>query len=65
VPMEVLGRVGGDRLELGIGARRVVSLSVAALADAFENGLARALDQPIEALGRSSSNGHTHRGGVQ
>jgi hypothetical protein len=43
----VLGRVGGDRLEIrGPGPRR----STEALADAFENGLARALEQPIETL---------------
>jgi phosphoribosylformylglycinamidine synthase len=44
VPVEVLGRVGGDRLEVRIAARPGVSLSVDALADAFENGLTRALD---------------------
>jgi phosphoribosylformylglycinamidine synthase len=50
VPLEVLGRVGGDRLEVRVGAAAPVSLAVDALADAFENGLARALEQPIEAL---------------
>jgi hypothetical protein len=34
-----------------------VSLGVAALADAFENGLARALEQPIEALSGREAEG--------
>ena len=50
VPVEVLGRVGGDRLEMRIAARPGVSLSVDALADAFENGLTRALDPPPQAV---------------
>jgi phosphoribosylformylglycinamidine synthase len=50
VPAHVLGHVGGDRLEVRVGAETRVSASTEALADAFENGLARALEQPIEAL---------------
>jgi phosphoribosylformylglycinamidine synthase len=63
-PLHVIGRVGGDRIEIRIGARGEVSLAVDALADAFENGLARALDQPIEARERGSVNGHADRGGA-
>jgi hypothetical protein len=50
VPVAVLGRVGGDRLEIQVGTGPRVSVSTEALADAFENGLARALEQPIETL---------------
>ena len=50
VPAQVLGRVGGDRLEIRVGAVPRVSVPTEALADAFENGLARALEQPIETL---------------
>jgi phosphoribosylformylglycinamidine synthase len=50
VPVEVLGHVGGDRLEVRVGTATRASLSVEALADAFENGLARALEEPVEAL---------------
>ncbi len=50
VPVQVLGHVGGDRLQVRLGAETRLSLSVEALADAFENGLARALDRPLEAL---------------
>jgi len=61
VPLHVLGRVGGERLEMRIGARHV-SLPVHSLADAFENGLAWALDQPIEARERAPVDGHADRG---
>src|SRR5215468_1501526 len=50
VPVAVLGRVGGDRLEIRVGTAPRVSVATEALADAFENGLARALEQPIETL---------------
>src|SRR5262249_42017790 len=50
VPVNVLGRVAGDRLDGQVESGARVSLSVETLADAFENGLARALEQPIEAL---------------
>jgi phosphoribosylformylglycinamidine synthase len=50
VPVHVLGRVGGDRLEAEVGSAARVSLPVDALADAFDNGLARALEEPVEAL---------------
>jgi len=50
VPAKVVGRVGGDRLEIRVGTEPRVSVATEALADAFENGLARALEQPIEAL---------------
>jgi phosphoribosylformylglycinamidine synthase len=64
VPVHVLGRVGGERLTMRIG-RRHVSLPVDALADAFENGLARALDQPIAGRERGPVNGSADRGGAQ
>jgi phosphoribosylformylglycinamidine synthase len=57
IPVRILGRVGGDRLELRVGTAACVSLAVDALADAFENGLARALDQPIEALSGREAEG--------
>jgi phosphoribosylformylglycinamidine synthase len=57
IPARILGHVGGDRLELRVGAEPRVSLGVAALADAFENGLARALEQPIEALSGREAEG--------
>jgi phosphoribosylformylglycinamidine synthase len=57
VPAQVLGRVGGDRLELRVGARLAVGLPVDALADAFENGLARALEEPLEAVSRREAEG--------
>jgi phosphoribosylformylglycinamidine synthase len=50
VPVSVLGRVGGDRLEIRLGTGARLSVTTEALADAFENGLARALEQPIETL---------------
>jgi phosphoribosylformylglycinamidine synthase subunit PurL len=50
VSAEVLGRVGGDRLEIRVGTGFQVSVPTETLADAFENGLARALEQPIETL---------------
>jgi phosphoribosylformylglycinamidine synthase II len=50
VPLAVLGRVGGSRLTVRLGAEARVSLPVEALADAFEHGLDRALEQPLEAL---------------
>src|SRR5262249_62020483 len=50
VPAKVVGRVGGDRLEIRVGTELRVSVATETLADAFENGLARALEQPIEAL---------------
>jgi phosphoribosylformylglycinamidine synthase len=52
VPLRVLGHVGGDRLDLRVGDTARVSLGVDALAEAFDNGLARALEQPVEALTR-------------
>jgi phosphoribosylformylglycinamidine synthase len=57
VPVKVLGHVGGDRLQVRLGAVARVSVSVEALADAFENGLARALDQPVEALAGRQAEG--------
>jgi phosphoribosylformylglycinamidine synthase len=57
VPVHVVGRVGGDRLEVRIGVAVRVSLSTAALADAFENGLSRALEQPVEALSGREAEG--------
>ena len=57
VPVQVLGRVGGDRLEVQVGTGARVALSVDALADAFENGLARALEQPVEALSGREAEG--------
>jgi phosphoribosylformylglycinamidine synthase len=57
VPVQVLGHVGGDRLQVRLGAVARVSVSVEALADAFENGLARALDQPVEALAGRQAEG--------
>src|SRR5262249_29901518 len=50
VPVAVLGRVGGHRLEIRVGTAPLVSVTTQALADRFENGLARALEQPIETL---------------
>src|SRR5262249_29646362 len=50
VPVAVLGRVGGNRLEIRGGTAPRVSVATERLADAFENGLARALEQPIETL---------------
>jgi phosphoribosylformylglycinamidine synthase len=50
VPAHVLGRVGGPSLDVRVGAAARLSVPSDALADAFENGLARALEQPIEAL---------------
>jgi phosphoribosylformylglycinamidine synthase len=58
VPVQILGHVGGDRLQVRVGAAARVSLSVEVLADAFENGLARALEQPVETLsGREAEGG--------
>jgi phosphoribosylformylglycinamidine synthase len=57
VPVHVLGHVGGDRLEVRIGAATRVSVPIGGLADAFENGLTRALDQPVEALSGRESEG--------
>jgi phosphoribosylformylglycinamidine synthase len=57
VPVQVIGRVGGDRLEVRVGAVTRVSLSTEALADAFENGLSRALEQPVEALSGREAEG--------
>ena len=57
VPVQVLGHVGGDRLDVRVGTGVRVTLSVAALADAFENGLARALEQPVEALSGREAEG--------
>jgi phosphoribosylformylglycinamidine synthase len=65
VPVEVLGHVGGDRLEVRVGAATGVSLSVEALADAFENGLARALEEPVEALEGRPIDPNASRGGAQ
>jgi phosphoribosylformylglycinamidine synthase len=57
IPACILGHVGGDRFELRVGAEARVSLGVDSLADAFENGLARALEQPIEALSGREAEG--------
>jgi hypothetical protein len=57
VPAQLLGRVGGDRLEVRVGAVPRLSVSTDALADAFENGLARALEEPIEALSGRDAEG--------
>ena len=57
VPLHALGRVGGDRLTLEVGTDTRVTLSTEALADAFENGLARALEQPIETLSGREAEG--------
>jgi phosphoribosylformylglycinamidine synthase len=57
IPLSVLGHVGGDRLELRVETEVRISLGVDSLADAFENGLARALDQPIEALSGREAEG--------
>jgi phosphoribosylformylglycinamidine synthase II len=57
VPVRVLGHVGGDRLEVRVGTASRVSLAVEALADRFENGLARALDQPVETLSGREAEG--------
>jgi phosphoribosylformylglycinamidine synthase subunit PurL len=57
VPVHVLGEVGGDRLEVRVGSAVRVSQATEALADAFENGLARALEQPIEALSAREAEG--------
>jgi phosphoribosylformylglycinamidine synthase len=57
IPARILGEVGGDRLELRMGDAVRVSLAVETLADAFENGLARALEQPIEALSGREAEG--------
>jgi len=57
VPAHVLGRVGGDRLEVRVGGVSRLSVSNDALADAFENGLARALKEPIEALSGREAEG--------
>jgi phosphoribosylformylglycinamidine (FGAM) synthase-like enzyme len=63
VPVRVLGHVGGDRLEARVGTVARLSLSTEALADAFENGLARALEQPVEALsGREAPKAATGQG---
>jgi phosphoribosylformylglycinamidine synthase len=57
IPAQILGRVGGERLEIRVGAEPRVSLGVDVLADAFENGLARALEPPIEALSGREAEG--------
>jgi len=57
VPAHVLGRVGGDRLEVRVAGVSRLSVSNDALADAFENGLARALEEPIEALSGREAEG--------
>jgi phosphoribosylformylglycinamidine synthase II len=57
VPVHVLGHVAGDRLEVRVGSTPRVWASADALADAFENGLARALEQPIEALSGRGAEG--------
>jgi phosphoribosylformylglycinamidine synthase len=57
VPVQVLGHVEGDRLEVRVGSAARVSLAVEVLADAFENGLARALEQPVEALSGREAEG--------
>ena len=49
--------MGGDRLTLEVGTDTRVTLSTEALADAFENGLARALEQPIETLSGREAEG--------
>jgi phosphoribosylformylglycinamidine synthase subunit PurL len=57
VPAHILGRVGGDRLEVRVGAVPRLSVPNDTLADAFENGLARALEEPIEALSGREAEG--------
>ena len=57
VPVQVIGRVGGDRLEVRVGVAARLSLSTEALADAFGNGLSRALEQPVEALSGREAEG--------
>ena len=57
VPAHLLGRVEGNRFEVRVGAVARLSVSNDALADAFENGLARALDEPIEALSGREAEG--------
>jgi phosphoribosylformylglycinamidine synthase len=56
-PVQVIGRVGGDRLEIRVGVAARLSLSTEALADAFGNGLSRALEQPVEALSGREAEG--------
>ena len=43
VPLALLGRVGGDALVMTLGDGRRVAVGVDALAEAFEEGLARGL----------------------
>jgi phosphoribosylformylglycinamidine synthase len=57
VPITVLGQVGGDRLDIRLGETLRVALGVAALADAFDNGLARSLGQGLAAPSASRSEG--------
>ena len=57
VPAHLLGRVEGNRFEVRVGAVARLSVSNDALADAFENGLARALEEPIEALSGREAEG--------
>jgi phosphoribosylformylglycinamidine synthase II len=65
VPLAVLGRVGGSRLEIRLETRPPVSLPVDTLADAFEHGLSRALEQPLEALSGCERSGQAEVGGMK
>ena len=49
--------MGGDRLEVRVGVAARLSLPAEALADAFGNGLSRALEQPVEALSGREAEG--------
>jgi phosphoribosylformylglycinamidine synthase len=50
VPVTVLGRVGGEALVMTLeGGHRRVTVAMDALAEAFEEGLTRALAGPTEA----------------
>ena len=47
IPVSTLGRVGGHQLSIRIGETVRVSLPVATLAEAFENGLPRSLAEAV------------------
>jgi phosphoribosylformylglycinamidine synthase len=52
VPFRMVGRVGGRRLDIRVDGRPIVGVDVGALAEAFEGGLTRALDDlPASAAG--------------
>ena len=48
VPLTLLGRVGGDQLVIRAGGARRMAMALRSMADAFEGGLARALDVTVE-----------------